>query len=57
MEDTTEKELVVIYPEKKPIVVKKTVIKQVVKTNVLSQNDFKIALIGFSGLKFNIFSI
>tara|TARA_B100000686_G_scaffold310329_1_gene353023 strand:- start:230 stop:2440 length:2211 start_codon:yes stop_codon:yes gene_type:complete len=40
-----------IYPEKKPIVVKKTVSKEVVKSNVLSPKDFKIAKLAFKAIK------
>ena len=43
-------EEVFIYPEKKPIIVKKTIDKAVAKSSILSKSDFKIAKAAFEAI-------
>jgi len=45
------KQLIVIYPQKKPIIFKKEVDKTVQKSSVLSTKDFKIAKNAFAAIK------
>jgi len=51
IEQTDDKDQAFIYPEKKPIIVKKKVDKVVAKSEILSKKDFKIALASFNAIK------
>jgi len=41
----------IIYPQKKPVLVKKVIEKKIVKSEVLSKKDFKIAKLAFEAVK------
>ena len=50
IEKTEKKESTFIYPEKKPIIVKKQVVKASVKSTIVSKKDFKIAKSSFEAI-------
>jgi len=50
IEKEEKKESTFIYPEKKPIIVKKQVVKTSVKSSILSKRDFKLAKSSFDAI-------
>ena len=48
--ETEEIKEVAIYPQKKPLVFKKEVVKKVTKSSILSKKDFDIAKLAFDAI-------